>query len=68
MLEANCPKCGWRMPFAPELIGLEVFCLGCGSHFVVQDPAATPGQPPSSPGGTTPEEHYPRPPPRKASE
>ena len=31
------------MPYIAELTGREVFCLGCGSHFVI--PAL--GQPPS---------------------
>jgi len=35
MLEIACPKCGTRMPFAAELVGREVFCLGCGSHFEI---------------------------------
>jgi hypothetical protein len=34
-MEAKCPKCGAAMPFVAELVGREVFCLGCGSHFVI---------------------------------
>ena len=34
MLEATCPFCRTSMPFVAELVGREVFCLGCGRHFV----------------------------------
>jgi hypothetical protein len=37
MLEVTCPHCGARVPFVPELVGREIFCLGCGSHYVIPD-------------------------------
>ena len=30
------------MPYVPEFAGREVFCLGCGSHFVIPDLHQTP--------------------------
>jgi hypothetical protein len=36
-VDLKCPKCGTAMPYLPELTGREVFCLGCGSHFVIPD-------------------------------
>ncbi len=59
MLEIACPRCGTRMPYAPAMAGREVFCLGCGSHYLISefgtpvsrndpsemDQAATPRQP-----------------------
>jgi hypothetical protein len=51
MAEIACPKCGVRMPYALALEGREVFCLGCGSHFRVSDPAAAASHDdPSEPG------------------
>ena len=35
MLKVMCPACNAPMPYVAELAGREVFCLGCGSHFVV---------------------------------
>jgi hypothetical protein len=37
MLEVTCPHCGACVPFVPELVGREIFCLGCGSHYVIPD-------------------------------
>lgn len=34
MPELECPICGRKTAFFSELIGRELFCLGCGSHFV----------------------------------
>ena len=35
MVNVRCPKCDARMPYVAELAGREIFCLGCGSHFVI---------------------------------
>jgi ribosomal protein S27E len=35
MPEIQCPHCGRRSSYFSELAGREIFCLGCGSHFVV---------------------------------
>ena len=35
MLKITCPDCDTPMPYVAELAGREVFCLGCGAHFVV---------------------------------
>jgi uncharacterized Zn finger protein (UPF0148 family) len=49
MLKVMCPACNAPMPYVPELAGREVFCLGCGSHFVVpkldEAPARAANQP-----------------------
>jgi hypothetical protein len=44
MLEVRCPACNAAMPFVPELVGREVFCLGCGKHFVIPNIQSTPKQ------------------------
>jgi hypothetical protein len=48
MLDVACPHCGARVRFVPELVGREIFCLGCGSHYVIPDlrPEATKGEKP----------------------
>jgi hypothetical protein len=44
MLKVGCPTCDAAIPYVPELAGREIFCLGCGRHFVVPDlgPSASP--------------------------
>jgi ribosomal protein S27E len=34
-LEITCPNCGQKSPYVPEFAGRELFCLACGSQFVV---------------------------------
>jgi len=34
-MEVTCPHCGFATPYVPELVGREVFCLGCGTHYVI---------------------------------
>lgn len=36
MLMLQCPHCQWQLPFVPGLEGRELFCLGCGRHFLVK--------------------------------
>jgi uncharacterized Zn finger protein (UPF0148 family) len=35
ILEIICPRCGKSLPFAAEIAGRELFCLGCGAQFLV---------------------------------
>ena len=35
MLEVTCPRCSTPIPYVDELVGREVFCLGCGRHFLI---------------------------------
>jgi len=49
-VEVQCPKCGWTVKQVLketmlELRGREIFCLGCGSHFVIPDSAESCGMP-----------------------
>jgi len=44
MLEITCPNCRTPIPFVPELAGREVFCLGCGEHFVITNDPPLEGQ------------------------
>jgi len=36
-VEVECPKCATPVPYLAELAGHEIFCLGCGWHFVMPD-------------------------------
>jgi hypothetical protein len=49
MVEVTCPKCNAPTTYVAELAGREVFCLGCGSHFVIPrldiEPPGAPNQP-----------------------
>jgi len=40
MLEFECPHCRARSPYVAELIGRQIFCLGCGTHILVPNLAA----------------------------
>ena len=43
-MDVKCPKCGTTVPYVAEFAGREVFCLGCGSHFVTPDLGPQPAE------------------------
>jgi hypothetical protein len=45
MLVSICPHCGIAVPYVEEFEGREVFCGGCGRHFLLRRSHEVPGGP-----------------------
>jgi len=45
MTNVHCPNCDAHVPYVAELAGREIFCLGCGCHFVIPNLGPEPSRP-----------------------